>query len=93
MWNLMNKLSKQGKWGQTRIIDGEEDDSQFGEEVERVEELSKKEKGLMDADNRVVIAGEEGNKGTKKVMQNKQFYSDKISLPYNSRTFSQFIVF
>ena len=36
-----------------------------------MEELSKKEKGLMDADNRVVIAGEESYKGTKKVMQNK----------------------
>ena len=33
---------------------------------QRVEGLSKKEKGLMDMDSSIVIAGERGYKGTKK---------------------------
>ena len=47
MWTLMNKVNEQGKWGQTRRVGR-------GEQVEGVR---KKEKGLMEMDNSVVIAG------------------------------------
>ena len=62
MWNLMNKLNWQAKQRQTHRW--RTDDSQSG--GEGVEGLSKKEKGLMNIDNSVVIAGRRGYKGTKK---------------------------
>ena len=61
----MNKLNYQGKWG--RLIDGEQDDSSLAVRGQGywVEGLNKREKGLMDIDNGVVIAEEKGHKGTK----------------------------
>ena len=53
MWNLMNWTNRE--YGD-RLIDGEQDDS-CGERRGEVEGLSKKEKGLMDMDSSVVIAG------------------------------------
>ena len=49
-----------------RLTDGEQDDSCGGGGAgEGVEELSKKEKGLMDVDNSVVVARRSGYNGTK----------------------------
>ena len=47
-----------------RLTDGEQDDSQWWG-GQGMKGLSKKEKGPMDVDNSVVIAGGEGCKGTK----------------------------
>ena len=47
-----------------RPIDGEQDDG-WGGGVEEVEGLIKKEKGLLDMDNSVVISEWGGYKGTK----------------------------
>ena len=52
MWNLMDNLNYEGTWGQTHRWRA--DDSWWGWDGE--EGLSKKEKGLMDTDNSVVIA-------------------------------------
>ena len=52
----MNKLNKQNR---DRLTDGEQDDSSWGG-GQGVEGLNKKEKGLMDMNNSVVIAGGSG---------------------------------
>ena len=59
----MNKLNKQGKWGQ--IHRWRAGCSSWGD-GEGVEGLRKKEKGLMDMNNRVMIVKGERYKGTKR---------------------------
>ena len=63
MWNWMNWTDKENE---DRLIDGGQDDSWGGGVGLEVEGLIKKEKGLMDMDNSVVIAGGMGYKGTKR---------------------------
>ena len=52
----MNKLNKQNT---DRLIDGEKNQASEGGQL-GMEGLSKKERGLMDMDNSVVIAGGKG---------------------------------
>ena len=63
MWNLINKLNQQGKWGQAHRWRAGRQLWQRG--VRGVERLSKKDKGLMDMDNSVVIVEVGVYKGTK----------------------------